>query len=295
MHILSTKDLPDSYLDRLYGRTLDIEKYSYRYTDALKGKVLANLFFEESTRTRISFETAMYRLGGQVLSPNIKDSSLVKGESIENMIKTISQYADVIVIRHPVEGMVSKLAKHSDVPVINAGDGANEHPTQALLDLHTMLKFNQKELFERTNLMFTGDLLYSRTIRSLLYLIKRYTDIRVCFANDIEEKNIPFSEYFIADEKSIPEFLSATDILYMTRNQKERHIEGKNDTKFILTSELADTMPDHAIIMHPLPCNDELPEEINNNPRAKYFEQVKNGLWTRMAILWLMLRDYDNK
>jgi aspartate carbamoyltransferase len=222
----------------------------------------------------------MMQLGGNVI--DLPDSSsLKKGESEEDTIRTLSQYADCVVIRHPRD--VKGLAKYSSVPVINAGDGGNEHPTQALLDLHMMAMLDKEVL----KIMFTGDLYHSRTINSLVKAIYKYYRVynaELIFTNEINEdlKQYPHT---IIDEAEIPNYIDKVDVLYMTRPQVERHANKSVISNFVLTSELADKMAKDAIIMHPLPRTKELPPEIDANHRAKYFEQVKNGLYMRMAIL----------
>ena len=282
MNLLSIDDLsPETIKHLLY-----VTKEALFSTSRLRHKILATAFFEPSTRTKLSFHSAMMQLGGNVI--DLPDSSsLKKGESEEDTIRTLSQYADCLVIRHPKD--VKELAKYSSVPVINAGDGSNEHPTQALLDLHTM-SVPDWNVFK---IMFTGDLYHSRTINSLVKLITKYCDASYCtaefiFTNEINEdlKQYP---HLMIDEADIPNYIDKVKVLYMTRPQVERHTKKLIVSNFVLTNELVDKMAKDAIIMHPLPRMKELPPEIDTNHRAKYFEQVKNGLYMRMAILgWLI-------
>lgn len=285
MNLLSIDDLsPENIKNLLY-----VAREGLFSTSRLRHKILATVFFEPSTRTKLSFHSAMMQLGGNVIDlPD--NSSLKKGESEEDTIRTLSQYADCLVIRHPRD--VKNLAKYSSVPVINAGDGGNEHPTQALLDLHTMAwpmrHTHHKDVIK---IMFTGDLYHSRTINSLVKAIYKYYnvyDVELIFTNEINEDLKQYPHTMI-DETAIPNYIDKVDVLYMTRPQVERHAEKLVISNFILTNELANKMAKDAIIMHPLPRTKELPPEIDNNFRAKYFEQVKNGLYIRMAILgWLI-------
>jgi aspartate carbamoyltransferase len=276
MNLLSIDDLsPENIKNLLY-----VAREGLFSTSRLRHKILATVFFEPSTRTKLSFQSAMMRLGGNII--DLPDSSsLKKGESEEDTIRTLSQYADCLVIRHPKD--VKGLAKYSSVPVINAGDGGNEHPTQALLDLHMMAMLDKEVL----KIMFTGDLYHSRTINSLVKAIYKYYRVynaELIFTNEINEDLKQYPHTMI-DEAEIPNYIDKVDVLYMTRPQVERHANKSVVSNFVLTNELADKMAKDAIIMHPLPRTKELPPEIDTNHRAKYFEQVKNGLYMRMAIL----------
>jgi aspartate carbamoyltransferase catalytic subunit len=292
MHLLSAAGLDQNRIDHWFGLANDISEHPYRWTHALEGKLAGTLFYEPSTRTRWSTEAAMVRLGGQVLSmESAKDSSSdKKGESLADTFKTCSQYVDCLIVRHPKEGAIEEAAPSSDVPVINAGDGANEHPTQALLDLYTILQ-HFKDPHELT-IMFTGDLACSRTIHSLLHLLKPY-EMRVIVEGGGLFSNPCGSTWHVYREELYAR-LPEIDILYMTRHQAERSLL-REPSKFIMTNELAHTMKKNAIIMHPLPRNHELPKEVDVNPRAAYFRQVKNGMWMRMALLWDLLHDPDEK
>ena len=277
MNLLSIDDLtPENIKNLLY-----IAREALFSSSLLRHKILATAFFEPSTRTKLSFHSAMIHLGGNVI--DLPDSSsLKKGESEEDTIRTLSQYADCLVIRHPRD--VKGLAKYSSVPVINAGDGSNEHPTQALLDLHTMAMMDKEVL----KIMFTGDLYHSRTINSLVKAITKCCNAEFIFTNEINEdlKQYP---HLMIDESEIPNYIDKVNVLYMTRPQVERHTDKLVTSNFILTNELVNKMAKDAIIMHPLPRTKELPPEIDTNHRAKYFDQVKNGLYMRMAILgWLI-------
>ena len=277
-HLLSVKDLKKEDIDAIMHLTKH-SNYPGRY-DKL---ILATLFFEPSTRTKLSFQSAMYRLGGKVIDlPS--DSSQKKGETDNDTIKTISEYADLLVIRHPQSYIMETLAKCSKVPVINAGDGSNEHPTQALIDLYTIKQYkNQKN---KITIMFTGDLFFSRTVTSIVELLKKENNEFIfIFANKVNPCLIDECGIYI-NESEIESYLNEVDVLYMTRPQKER---GEVKTDFVLTNEFLNMMKANAIIMHPLPRNKELPDYIDNDTRAKYFQQVKNGLYVRMAIIKYMI------
>jgi len=276
MNLLSIDDLDPIAIRSL----LHVAREALFSTSRLRHKILATAFFEPSTRTKLSFHSAMMQLGGNVIDLP-ESSSLKKGESDEDTIRTLSQYADCVVIRHPRD--VKGLAKYSSVPVINAGDGGNEHPTQALLDLHTMAMLDKPII----KIMFTGDLYHSRTINSLVKALYKYYnvyDAELIFTNEINEDLKQYPHQMI-DETAIPDFIDKVDVLYMARPQVERHAKKLVISNFVLTNELVDKMAKDAIIMHPLPRTKELPPEIDTNHRAKYFEQVKNGLYMRMAIL----------
>jgi aspartate carbamoyltransferase catalytic subunit len=267
---------------------------------SLTGKIMASLFYEPSTRTRFSFECAMKRLGGSVITTEnaMEFSSASKGESLYDTTRIMNGYADIIVMRHNEAGSAEKAAQVSEIPIINAGDGAGQHPTQALLDLFTI-----KDCFkgiEGLNIAMVGDLKYGRTVRSLSYLLTKFDDIKLYFISptvcrmekDIKEYldkyRIPWVEV-VDFEKVLPE----VDCVYMTRVQKERfnvhedYLEAAG--KYILTPENVQKMKETAIIMHPLPRVDEIPQAVDDDSRAKYFEQAQNGLYIRMALLHLLL------
>lgn len=280
-HILTAEQFTQDDLKILTNLTNGYKHNPYEWTSA-RGKLLGTLFFEPSTRTRWSTEAAMLKLGGQVISMEnaFQSSSDKKGETLEDTIKTVSNYCDVLAIRHPKAEIVSQVAEASSVPVINCGDGHNEHPTQALLDYYTIQEHFGS--FDKLNILFTGDLTYSRTIRSLSYLLKdRVQHIYKTFVKLPENGpgiNINISEI----EKILPEI----DVVYMTRNQVERkNTWDEGWSNFIMTSSIAKTLKENAIIMHPLPRNNEIDREVDKLPCAKYFDQAKNGLYMRMALL----------
>lgn len=288
-HLLSVDDLQATDVEIILQNASRIHPNVKNFGLNLSGRILATLFFEPSTRTKLSFKTAMYKLGGQVIDLP-PDSSQKKGESEADTIKVISQYADVLVIRHPQEGIMEELAHYSDVPIINAGDGAGEHPTQALLDLYTIRQYKSNK--DHLTIMFTGDIHYSRTIKSLLKLMMKAGphNVRLYFTNEVncDIKDLNYC-YNIIEESEIEKNIEEVDILYMTRPQKERWGSNPSQASFILTKDLLNKMKADAIIMHPLPRNEELPGEIDENHRAKYFQQAKNGLYVRMALLKYML------
>lgn len=295
-HILSASDFTKEDCDTLFewadafkdwpGEGQPPVKSFCKYP-SVNGKLLGSLFFEPSTRTRWSTEAAMLRLGGQVLSMEYakESSSDRKGETLRDTIKTCSQYVDILVVRHPAEGVIQKAAEFSDCPVINGGDGTNEHPTQALLDVYTITR-NFKET-KGLKIMFTGDSACSRTIHSLVKLLEPYEpEIIVADPNGNFDK--PWGSTFFVYGNDVYERLPHIDVLYMTRHQNERLLPRKKSA-FMMTNELACTMKINAIIMHPLPRTEELPVEIDVNPRAKYFEQAKNGMLVRLALLMTLL------
>ena len=273
----------------------------HRYAKALEGKIMASLFYESSTRTRFSFESAMLRLGGSVITTeNAREfSSAAKGESLADSIKIINGYADLIVMRHSDAGSASQAAEVSDIPIINAGDGAGQHPTQALLDMYTIV--DEFPDFESLKIAMVGDLRYGRTVRSLSYLLTKYEGVEIIFVSppvcrmeaDIKEyldkNNVSWRE-----ETDLARVALEADCIYMTRVQKERFhsIEDYEAaaSKYILTKDIVESMKKEAIIMHPLPRVDEIPPEVDEDPRARYFEQALNGLYIRMALLYLLLK-----
>jgi aspartate carbamoyltransferase catalytic subunit len=273
-----------------------------KFAKALDGKIMASLFYESSTRTRFSFESSMLRLGGSVITTeNAKEfSSAAKGETLADSTKIINGYADVIVMRHNEAGSAARAAEVSNIPIINAGDGAGQHPTQALLDMYTIVDTFRD--FKSLKVAMVGDLRYGRTVRSLSYLLTKYENVEIIFVspsvckmeNDIKEyldkNNVNWRE-----ETDLAEVAREADCIYMTRVQKER-FHSIDDyeaaaSKYILSKEIVETMKKQAIIMHPLPRVDEIPSEVDDDPRARYFEQALNGLYIRMALLYLLLND----
>lgn len=277
----------------------DIMQNPLLYSEVCKGKLLASLFYEPSTRTKFSFDAAMYRLGGKVLGfsdPNT--SSTAKGESLGDTAKAISQYADLIVVRHPKEGAAKLMSKFADCPIINAGDGGHQHPTQTLTDLLTIL--HCKKEIKNLRVGVCGDLKFGRTIHSLVTCLSRYENIDFVFISpeelkmpsyvkeDIMKKNIPFFE-----TNDLEAVIGQLDILYMSRVQRERFISDEEYLRlkdyFILTSDKMAHAKEDMIVMHPLPRVNEIATEVDADPRAKYFQQVKMGMYVRMALIMQLL------
>ena len=271
-----------------------------KYAHACDGKLLATLFYEPSTRTRFSFEAAMLRLGGQVIGfsePN--SSSVAKGESIADTIRTISCYADVAVMRHPKEGAPRVAANSTDMPVINAGDGGHQHPTQTLTDLLTIRR--TLDTFENITVGCCGDLKFGRTVHSLIKALSRYKNVKFVLISPEEltipdyvrkevliKNNIEFKEV-----RTMQEALGEVDVLYMTRVQRERFFNEDDYIRlkdsFILDNEKMQLAKKDMIVLHPLPRVNEIATEVDSDPRAKYFEQAKNGMFVRMALIMSLL------
>ncbi len=286
MHILTVKQFGENQIDRLFSLADSIRSCPMTWENVLSGKVLGTLFFEPSMRTRQSFEAAMVRLGGRILTePNAAvNSSIAKGESLEDTVQTFSQYIDCLVMRHPIAHSVMNVAKYSDVPVINGGDGPNEHPTQALLDLYTI---DREKGLNKLKILFTGDLMCSRTIHSLVSLLERY-DVEMYLATSASDCGGPKIQMF--HESCIKDYIGDMDVVYMTRHQRERVMK-RQASEFVMTCDIADLLKKDAIIMHPLPRTGELPSSIDAYPQAIYLKkQVKNGMWIRMALLWELLK-----
>ena len=262
--------------------------------DLLKNKVVASLFFEPSTRTRLSFETAINRLGGRVVGfTDASSSSTTKGETLKDTIKMVSNYADLIVMRHPLEGSARYASEQSSVPIVNAGDGANQHPTQTLLDLYSIKK--TQGTLENLNVFMVGDLKYGRTVHSLLQAMSHFNPVFNFIAPD--ELKMPDEYKFWLDGKGIKyyehkeftDILSRADILYMTRVQQERFVDPieyeKVKNVYILNNAMLDNTKDNLRVLHPLPRVNEINEDVDANPKAYYFEQAENGVYARMAIM----------
>lgn len=303
-HIISTRQFLDKRLVNDIFKIADGFERAERKgktPKSLRGKILACVFYEPSTRTRFSFESAMLKLGGGVIATEnaAHFSSAIKGETLEDSIRIIGGYSDIIVLRHPASGAAARAAAVSPVPVINAGDGAGEHPTQALLDLYTIRK--ELKRMDGFAILLAGDLRYGRTIHSLIYLLSLSKNIKVFLASPkelrlpaqyktfLKEHDIPFSE-----TDRLESILPYSDVLYMTRIQKERfssvRLYKKIKDSFVLDAPLLKRLPKHAIIMHPLPRVNEIARAVDADPRAAYFRQAKNGLYIRMALLVMLLR-----
>lgn len=260
----------------------------------LDGKVVSSLFFEPSTRTRLSFETAINRLGGGIIGfTDSSSSSTTKGESLKDTIKMVSNYSDLIVMRHPLEGSARYASEQSDVPVINAGDGANQHPTQTLLDLYSIYK--TQGTLENLNIFLVGDLKYGRTVHSLLMAMSMFNPTFNFISPDslkmpdeyklfLDSKGIKYYEH-----KEFTDIIEAADILYMTRVQRERFSDPieyeKVKNVYVLRNAMLDNTKDNLRILHPLPRVNEIHTDVDENPKAYYFEQAENGVYARMAIM----------
>ena len=293
-------DLSPAEIDDLIRVAEDIMAHPERYADACRGKKLATLFFEPSTRTRLSFEAAMYELGGNVLGfSEAQSSSAAKGESVADTAKTVSCYADIIAMRHPKEGAPLVAAQHAGIPVINAGDGGHNHPTQTLADLLTIHR--ERGRFEGLTVGFCGDLKFGRTVHSLITALCRYSDIRVVLISPDELRLPGYVKQDVLQASGTP-FTETTDllgvmpqldILYMTRVQRERFFNEEDYLRlkdsYILTPEkLTEARPD-LVIMHPLPRVNEISVRIDSDPRAAYFKQVLYGKFIRMALILKLL------
>jgi aspartate carbamoyltransferase catalytic subunit len=301
-HIIEAQQFDVPTLQQLFEVTKKMEQLVARGGMAdFSNRIMVALFYEPSTRTRFSFETAMQRLGGRVVSTEnaAEFSSVAKGETLEDTIRILNGYADVIVIRHYEVGAAKRAAAVSRVPVINAGDGVGQHPTQALLDLYTIRK--EIGAIDGLRIAMVGDLAQGRTVRSLAYLLSKFRDIKLYFVAPPElkmkedilahlrERNIPYVEETVL-EKVLPE----VQVVYQTRIQKERFGDRIADYEkcrgvYVINQECLRLMKPDAIIMHPLPRLDEITREVDSDPRAAYFRQAQNGLYVRMALLSLVL------
>lgn len=300
--VIDIVDLTTEELDELIKTAVDIIDNPKKYSEACHGKKLATLFFEPSTRTRMSFEAAMYELGGNVISmTDAASSSASKGESVSDTAKTVSCYADIIAMRHPKEGAAYVAAKAASIPVINAGDGGHCHPTQTLADLLTI--YREKGRFNNLTVGLCGDLKFGRTVHSLINALSRYEGIKFVLISpdelklpsyvkrdSIKAKNIPYVQTTDL-ESAMPEL----DILYMTRVQRERFFNEEDYLRlkdsYILTPDKLKNAKSDLSIMHPLPRVNEISIAIDDDPRACYFKQVLNGKYMRMALILKLLKE----
>ncbi len=295
--IASIKDFTREEIDYILKIASEMEPIAKSGSDMLRGKILATLFFEPSTRTRLSFEAAMNKLGGTTIGfaePQV--AAIKKGENLADTIRVVEKYADVLVLRHPLEGAARLAAEFAEVPVINAGSGAEEHPTQALLDLYTILK--EKGRIDGLNITLMGDLRYGRTVHSLAYALSLYNVKLFLVSPELLRMRREVSDAIkkrieIVEGTAVEEFLPETDVLYVTRIQEERFPDPAEYAKVRGTYKLGvETLKDarkDMIIMHPLPRVDEIDHEVDETPHARYFQQVWNGIVTRMALLALIL------
>ena len=297
--VIDIKELSVSEIDELVAVAKDIIANPEKYAHKCEGKKLATLFFEPSTRTRLSFEAAMYELGGNVLSmASAASSSASKGESVADTAQVISCYADIIAMRHPKEGAPMVAAMNASIPVINAGDGGHNHPTQTLADLLTISR--EKGRFDNLTVGFCGDLKFGRTVHSLISAMERYDGVKFVLVSpdeltvpdyvkrELDKKGIPYVE--TADLMSV---MPELDILYMTRVQQERFFNEEDYLRlkdsYILTPEKLESAKNDMIVMHPLPRVNEISVAVDKDPRACYFKQVLNGKYMRMALILKLL------
>lgn len=295
-------DLTPQEIDDMIATACDIIDNPEKYCECCKGKKLATLFFEPSTRTRLSFEAAMYELGGNVIGfSEANSSSSAKGESVADTAKTISCYADIIAMRHPKEGAPFVAAQNATIPVINAGDGGHNHPTQTLADLLTI--YREKGRFDNLTIGFCGDLKFGRTVHSLINAMSRYTGIKVVLISPEELKVPSYVKKNVLMANDIPyvqttsleEALPQLDILYMTRVQRERFFNEEDYLRlkdsYILDVDKLKFAKEDLCIMHPLPRVNEISVKVDDDPRACYFKQVLNGKYMRMALILKLLKE----
>lgn len=299
-HLLSPLDFSVEELDRLMDLAGDIEKNPAKYAHACDGRILATLFYEPSTRTRLSFESAMLRLGGKVLGfSSAASSSAAKGESVSDTIRMISCYADICAMRHPKEGAPMVATAVSSIPVINAGDGGHQHPTQTLTDLLTIRSLKGRLSHLRIGLC--GDLKFGRTVHSLIKALSRYEDVEfICISPEelrlpdyvredvLEAGHVPYREV-----EHIEDVIGDLDILYMTRVQRERFFNEEDYVRlkdfYILDKKKMDLAGPDMLVLHPLPRVNEIAVEVDKDPRAAYFRQVQYGVYARMALILTLL------
>ena len=299
-HLMSPLDLSVEETDKLLNLANDIENNPEKYAHACAGKKLATCFYEPSTRTRLSFEAAMLNLGGSVLGFSSADSSsAAKGESVSDTIRVISSYADICAMRHPKEGAPLVASEKSTIPVINAGDGGHQHPTQTLTDLLTI--HSLKGHLDNLTIGLCGDLKFGRTVHSLIHALIRYPNVKFVLISPEElrvpsyiredvlaQNNVPFKEV-VRLEEALPEL----DILYMTRVQKERFFNEEDYIRmkdfYILDKTKMELAPKDMLVLHPLPRVNEISTEVDDDPRAVYFKQAQYGVYVRMALILTLL------
>lgn len=294
-HIIDLCDLTEKEFSDLYKLTTNIIDRPEGYTDACRGKVLGSLFYEPSTRTNLSFSTAMMRLGGSVVGfSDPGSSSTTKGETLKDTINMVSSYADLIVMRNPREGAAKAASLYSSVPVINAGDGGHLHPTQTLTDMVTILRYRGSA--DNMKIGLCGDLKYGRTVHSLLHFLERYHNVQIYLISPdvlalpdymvqfLKAHNMPFCQ-----ARSIEEVLPELDVLYMTRIQRERFSSAQEyenlEGNYQLTAEKMKRAKKDMLVLHPLPRVDEIAQDVDDDPRAVYFRQARFGMFGRMALL----------
>ena len=305
-HLIDILDLSKEEIDELITVADDIIADPKKYNEACKHKILATLFFEPSTRTRLSFESAMLSLGGEVLGfSEAQSSSTSKGESVADTIRTVSCYCDIIAMRHSKEGAPFVASRVSQVPIINAGDGGHNHPTQTLTDLLTIHR--QKGRFDDLTIGMCGDLKFGRTVHSLIAALSRYKNIKIVLISPDELKLPSYIKKDVMDANGmsyyettdLEEKMADLDILYMTRVQRERFFNEEDYLRlkdsYILTPEKLKNAREDLSIMHPLPRVNEIATSVDDDPRAHYFLQVKNGRFIRMALILKLLKEAENE
>ena len=299
-HLIDIMELTTEEIDQMISVAKDIIADPAKYAEKCKGRKLATLFFEPSTRTRLSFEAAMYELGGNVLGfSEAQSSSAAKGESVSDTIRTVGAYADIIAMRHPKEGAPMVASRKSTVPIINAGDGGHNHPTQTLTDLLTISR--EKGRFDNLTIGFCGDLKFGRTVHSLIGAMSRYKDVKFILISPDELRIPEYLKHEVLEKKNM-EFVETAnleaampqlDILYMTRVQRERFFNEQDYIRlkdsYILTPEKLENAKEDLSILHPLPRVNEISVAVDDDPRARYFEQVLNGKYIRMALILKLL------
>lgn len=304
-HLLDTTDLSLCEIEEMIDLANDIISNKKKYSHICDGKKLATLFFEPSTRTRLSFEAAMYELGGNVIGfSEAASSSASKGETVEDTVRIVSNYADIIAMRHPLEGAPRVAATKTLVPIINAGDGGHAHPTQTLTDLLTI--YREKGRLDNFTIGLCGDLKFGRTVHSLIKALCRYKGVRFVL---IAPRELQVPDYIIHDVlepsgalytqvESLDAVMPDLDVLYMTRIQRERFFSQdeylKHKDAFILDAAKLENAKGDLTVMHPLPRVNEISTEVDDDPRAKYFEQALNGKYIRMALIITLLKWGDN-
>ena len=299
-HCMSPLDFSVEELDRMMDLAAKIEKDPEAYAHICDGKKIATLFYEPSTRTRLSFETAMLNLGGKVIGfSSAQSSSAAKGESVADTIRVISCFADIAAIRHPKEGAPYVASLHSTIPVINAGDGGHQHPTQTLTDMTTIRQI--KGRLDHLTIGLCGDLKFGRTVHSLIMAMSRYENIKFVLISPEELKIPDYIRRGVLDKNNIPyvevtrmeDVMGELDVLYMTRVQRERFFNEADYQRlkdcYILTRKMLNRAKEDTIVLHPLPRVNEIPVDVDDDPRAKYFDQVLNGKYARMALIMKML------
>lgn len=301
-HVIEAQQFDKDLLSKIFAVTKEMEEVVSRYgSNILSRRIMATLFYEPSTRTRLSFEAAMRRLGGGVVTTEsaTEFSSAAKGETLEDTIRIVEGYSDVIVLRHFESGAAKRAADVASVPILSAGDGPGQHPTQALLDVYTI----KKEIgrLDGIKMAMVGDLANGRTVRSLAYLMTKYADVKLYFvAPDVVRMKDDIKEYltrsgvWFEERKDLMSVVKEVDVVYQTRIQRERFGDRTEDYEkargsYIIDASVMEALPQHARVLHPLPRVDEIDPEVDSDPRAAYFRQAHNGLYIRMALLQMVL------